>query len=228
MDGPGKQKQDNLRRKKTIKNVVPSLETSNLQDMKKVLRKSLKGLQDVEGLRTQVDLQTLVLGDQEVRISKLGKKKILKKIAMVTQRVEQETGSVSDREQLLVKKLRIPVGKLIIKYSEQGGNKEQTSVKSKKKKSLDISELGDTVNGQTQLELMATEDISSADKKVAHSIDKSFTESKKSGRKKGKKKASRNKGRQNNSTNDFKKNIVRPGLKKTNLKRKQQQKRKNV
>ena len=105
-----------------------------LQSVKYMLKRYITSLQDLDRLKSQIESKTLTLDGQEVNVTKLGKKKILKKIAMISQNVERDLGATSDMEQVLLRKLRVPISKLIVKYGDPEGVVQTRGVKSKKVK----------------------------------------------------------------------------------------------
>lgn len=97
---------------------------TGLQNIKGLLKLCVKCQKDVDRLQTQVETNTVALGTTEYKLTKLGQKKILKKIAFITDKVNAETKRQSVQEKLLVKKLRVPIGKLLCRYGESVDQKD--------------------------------------------------------------------------------------------------------
>jgi len=82
------------------------------QQYKLLLKSCLKKLSDVDNLKESLKLKTFQICHITCSVGKIGRKKILKKIEVVRSKVSEGD------EKLFVKKLCLPVGKLLAKYGQ--------------------------------------------------------------------------------------------------------------
>ena len=93
-------------------NNTDSATTLTGQQFKLLLKSCLKSPCDVEHFKESLKLKTFQICHITCSVGKIGRKKILKKIEVVRNKVSEGD------EKLLVKKLCLPVGKLLAKYGQ--------------------------------------------------------------------------------------------------------------
>ncbi|KAH3846524.1 uncharacterized protein LOC127873328 [Dreissena polymorpha] len=100
----------------------------SVQTLKLAIKQYMRTKEDLSRFKAQVKKRYIELNGSVLRISKLGKKKILKKIALLTEKVHKEFDVCS--EKVVIKKIRLPISKLIVKYLENSVTDKKLAVAS--------------------------------------------------------------------------------------------------
>ncbi|XP_052769632.1 uncharacterized protein LOC128209585 isoform X2 [Mya arenaria] len=94
-----------------------SVGKKTLEMFKHLLKKTVKTANDVEAFEQSVRTNDVQLGSRHFRVSKQGRKKLLKKIKVLCCQVRDKEMS-ENFEKMLVKKIRIPISKLLLTFCE--------------------------------------------------------------------------------------------------------------